>query len=171
MRIPDFFNKNLHKFAILSVIVLSVPVFIAFLISFPKFVAYAFVLLLLFRLTRGMRIKLGVLLRWYPKGKSLLFVYSDSPNWKEYIKTNILPNIERRAVILNWSKRSDWSWNKLNKPLELRVFQHWGKVKSSILSPLRSSLGGKPGFSDSGSHSRISSMARKVPLRRLKNKF
>ena len=39
------------------------------------------------------------------KGKFILFVYSDSSNWKDHIETKILPRIEACSVILNWSKR------------------------------------------------------------------
>lgn len=46
---------------------------------------------------------------WCPKGKHILFVYSDSPVWHEYITAHILPHIAERAVILNWSERHSWS--------------------------------------------------------------
>ena len=42
------------------------------------------------------------------KGKIILFVYSDSSKWKDYIETNILPCIEARSIILNWSRRGEW---------------------------------------------------------------
>ena len=38
----------------------------------------------------------------------VLFVYSDSPIWKGYIEREILPYIQNRAVILNWSERRNW---------------------------------------------------------------
>ena len=38
----------------------------------------------------------------------VVFVYSDSPTWKAYIETEILPYIRDRAVILNWSERRHW---------------------------------------------------------------
>jgi len=47
-------------------------------------------------------------LRHGRKGKRILFVYSDSSNWKDYIETNILPRIEAHSIILNWSKRREW---------------------------------------------------------------
>lgn len=42
----------------------------------------------------------------------VIFVYSDSPTWKEYIEKEILHHIRNRAVILNWSERRHWknSW-------------------------------------------------------------
>jgi hypothetical protein len=73
-------------------------------------------------------IRLGFLVKkhWYPQGKFLLFVYSDSPNWKEYIEGNILPKITDRAVVMNWSDRARMNWNQ--KPLELRIFLNWTRV-------------------------------------------
>jgi hypothetical protein len=55
-------------------------------------------------------------------GRSILFVYSDSPNWQNYIEENLLPRLEGHAVVLNWSRRKQWNrecwW-------EARVFHHW----------------------------------------------
>ncbi len=60
-------------------------------------------------------------------GRFVLFVYSDSPNWKDYIEANILPRIESHVVILNWSKRREWE--RIN-PLEAQIFNHWaGRVE------------------------------------------
>ena len=56
------------------------------------------------------------------QGKFVIFVYSDSPNWKAYIEQNILPHIQEHAIILNWSERSQWdksSWI-------VQAFRHWG---------------------------------------------
>jgi hypothetical protein len=56
------------------------------------------------------------------QGKFIIFVYSDSPNWKCYIEENIFPQIQDHAIILNWSNRSQWdktSW-------VVQSFQHWG---------------------------------------------
>ena len=63
-----------------------------------------------------------VWLLWLPKGKDILFVYSDSPIWCEYTTTEILPLVERRAVVLNWSERSKWPlWS-----LGVSVFHRFG---------------------------------------------
>ena len=58
-----------------------------------------------------------------PAGRFLVFVYSDSPNWKEYIETRILPRIGAHAVLLNWSRRSEW---RSRKPFEVKIFERWG---------------------------------------------
>ena len=61
--------------------------------------------------------------RYASDGKYILFVYSESPNWQEYIEENIIPCIKTKAVLLNWSKRSEW---KKRKPLEAKALLHWG---------------------------------------------
>jgi hypothetical protein len=38
----------------------------------------------------------------------VLFVYSDSPNWKDHVEANIVPKLPANAVVLNWSQRSQW---------------------------------------------------------------
>ncbi len=49
-----------------------------------------------------------VWLLWLPKRRDVLLVYSDSPIWHEYMTTQILPLVEDRAMILNWSERKTW---------------------------------------------------------------
>ena len=44
--------------------------------------------------------------------RRVLFVYSDSPNWKAHVEANILPQLPQNSVVLNWSHRL--SWNKFN---------------------------------------------------------
>ncbi len=76
---------------------------------------------------------------WLPRGKDILFVYSDSPIWHEYMATQILPLVQERAVILNWSQRKKWSrWS-----LGVAVFHHFGGAGDFnplvvLFQPLRS---------------------------------
>lgn len=42
------------------------------------------------------------------KKQFVVFVYSNSPIWKNYIEAEILPLIRGHAIILNWSERRDW---------------------------------------------------------------
>ena len=37
---------------------------------------------------------------WLPTGKDVLYVSSDSPIWKEYMETEILPLVAERAMVL-----------------------------------------------------------------------
>jgi len=57
------------------------------------------------------------------QGKVAVLVYSDSPNWKNYIEERMLPPVRDRVVILNWSQRSQW---KHHPPLEAKIFEYWG---------------------------------------------
>ena len=54
-------------------------------------------------------LQVALWLAWVPFGRRVLFVYSDSPVWQEYIEENILPRLPRRSVILNWSQRRTWN--------------------------------------------------------------
>jgi hypothetical protein len=63
--------------------------------------------LVLFALNRVV-LYLLVWMLWLPRGKDTLFVYSDSPIWQEYMTQQVLPLVENRAVVLNWSQRSTW---------------------------------------------------------------
>jgi hypothetical protein len=59
---------------------------------------------------------------WVPKRRDILFVSSDSPVWHEYMATEVLPLVQDRAVVLNWSERRTgdrWA-------LPVAVFQHFG---------------------------------------------
>jgi hypothetical protein len=60
--------------------------------------------------------------RYGRKGKTILFVYSDSSNWKDYIETNILPRIEAHSIVLNWSKRREWG---SRMQFETKLFNQW----------------------------------------------
>jgi hypothetical protein len=62
---------------------------------------------------------------WLPRGKDILFVYSDSPIWREYMETQVLPLVRERAVVLNWSERKRWlAWS-----LGVAVFRHFGGAR------------------------------------------
>ncbi|MFB3884454.1 MAG: hypothetical protein ACE144_04445 [Thermodesulfobacteriota bacterium] len=67
-------------------------------------------------------LKMGFWIRHGRKGKFILFVYSDSSNWKEYIETKILPRIETRSIVLNWSKRREWG---TRMSFETKLFNQW----------------------------------------------
>ncbi len=85
-----------------------------------------------FQILKSLWFAIKVHLYWYPKGKYLLFVYSESPNWKEYIETKILPKISDNAVILNWSEHGKWNENNL----EVQIFRHWANfLQFSSRSP------------------------------------
>jgi hypothetical protein len=80
-------------------------------------------------------------LRHGRKGKTIIFVYSDSPNWKAYIETNILPRIEARSVILNWSRRREWG---PQMQLETKLFNQWAGQGDFVPVAILFSPIGKP---------------------------
>jgi hypothetical protein len=51
----------------------------------------------------------------------VLFVYSDSPIWRDYIDERILPLHAERALVLNWSERRRW-----RPSLSRMTFHHFG---------------------------------------------
>jgi len=55
----------------------------------------------------------------------VLFVYSDSPVWKDYIEREILPYIQDRTVILNWSERRNWK-----NSLAVLAFRYFGGYRN-----------------------------------------
>lgn len=48
---------------------------------------------------------------WFPNGKYILFIYSDSKKWKEYFENTIISRIRDKAFIWNWSTRQKDGWN------------------------------------------------------------
>ena len=55
----------------------------------------------------------------------VVFVYSDSPIWKDYITSEILPHVQDRAVILNWSERRRW-----RNSLAVLAFRYFGGYRN-----------------------------------------
>jgi hypothetical protein len=60
--------------------------------------------------------------RWGGRGKRLVLVYSNSPNWQAYVEENWLPRLESIAVVLNWSERGTWAERH---PFEADIFRAW----------------------------------------------
>ncbi len=88
-----------------------------------------------FALRFGLKVRFWV--RHGRKGKVILFVYSDSSNWKDHIEEKILPRLEACSVILNWSKRREW---ESSMKFETRLFNQWAGsgefTPTAILFPL-----------------------------------
>ena len=88
-----------------------------------------------FALRFGLKVRFWV--RHGRKGKVILFVYSDSSNWKDYIEANIVPRLEACSVVLNWSKRREW---ESSMKFEARLFNQWAGsgefTPTAILFPL-----------------------------------
>lgn len=61
---------------------------------------------------------------WCSRGRNVLYVYSDSPIWKEHVESEVIPRLSERVVILNWSRRKRWRVS-----LATLLFQHFGGSK------------------------------------------
>ena len=75
----------------------------------PLFALYSFCL------------RLAVWSWWCLRGRDILFVYSDSPVWRDYIEQRVLPYLGERAIVLNWSDRKRWHLS-----LKRMAFCHFG---------------------------------------------
>ena len=100
-----------------------------------------------FPFARRFGLKIRFWVRHGRKGKMILFVYSDSSSWKDYIETNILPRIEAHSIILNWSKRREWG---SQMQLETKLFNQWAGpgefVPVAILFVIVQFPGREPGY-------------------------
>jgi hypothetical protein len=93
-------------------------VIVIFLFFSPLFIIFGII-----HFVTGKRLSSIFKSKWGPEGKFILFVYSESPNWQEYVEENIVPKLQPNVVTLNWSKRSEW---QDNERLEAKVMKHWG---------------------------------------------
>jgi hypothetical protein len=91
------------------------------LIVFLPFIIVA----LTFHLLAGLFLHLAIWCCWCSRGRQVLFVYSDSPIWHDYVEEHILPRLEERAVVLNWSHRSKW-----RHTLSVLAFRYFGGYRS-----------------------------------------
>lgn len=74
---------------------------------------------------------------WCVRGRDILFVYSESPIWREYIEQRVLPFLGARATVLNWSSRRRWRFS-----LSRLAFYHFGGHRqfnpiAVVFKPLR----------------------------------
>lgn len=102
---------RLKQIARLALAALLVPVFLLlFAFWIPWFFAWGIILRVWFWGSHAVA------------GRRVLFVYSESPTWQEYIEERILPPIQERTVVLNWSQRQHWS---AESPWEARFFRRF----------------------------------------------
>ena len=90
------------------------------LIVVPLLVVLSFSLLVLY-LISTICFHLIIWSWWCFRGRDILFVYSDSPIWHDYIEQRVLPHLAERAVVLNWSQRKRWPFS-----LARMAFYHFG---------------------------------------------
>lgn len=94
---------------------------IVIVVALSPFLILAAILALAVFVIEGLGLRLFIWAWWCPRGRDVLFVYSDSPIWQDEIESRILPELGDRAVVLNWSERKRWSWS-----VARRVFRHFG---------------------------------------------
>ncbi len=112
-------RKRAKDVAIL--VVLSPLIAVALMVFLPYLAVNG-----VFNFCKGYWLRMRFRKKWGPEGKNILFVYSESPNWKDYIEREIIPKLSPYAVYLNYSKRAEW---KHKKPLEAKIWKQWGGVR------------------------------------------
>ena len=70
----------------------------------------------------GIVLQLVIWVCWCCRGVNVLLVYSESPNWHDYIETHIIPRLPSSTVLLNWSQRRKWK----SRSLPVMVFGFFG---------------------------------------------
>ena len=70
----------------------------------------------------GVSLTAIVWLIWCTRGVDTLVVYSNSPNWHDYMVETVLPRLQGRSVVINWSERRYWKWHSL----PVAVFRFFG---------------------------------------------
>jgi len=92
------------------ILLLSAPVIIVYVISGWWWLVFFLLPLLLYLLHKvyGLLLLMFALFLWRSSPIRAVLVYSDSPNWKEYIESEWLPRLGEQVVILNWSQRNNW---------------------------------------------------------------
>lgn len=93
-----------------------VPAVLLFLVLSPLII-----IALALHLLAGLFLNIAVWCCWCMRGRYVLFVYSDSPIWHDYVENHILPRLGDRAVVLNWSHRSRW-----RRTLSVLAFHYFG---------------------------------------------
>lgn len=94
-----------------------VPTIIA---SLPVIVVFVIVFLILW-IVAVLALLMAVWVIWFPRGRRILVVYSNSPIWKLWFEQRALPTLGSRAVVLNWSERKRWK-----RSLAVYVFRVFG---------------------------------------------
>ncbi|MGQ0637154.1 MAG: hypothetical protein ACT4QC_21305 [Planctomycetaceae bacterium] len=129
---------------------------VALLAPLVPFILVFLALALVFYLVSTVCLHFTIWIWWCFRGRDILFVYSDSPNWRDHIEQHILPRLGERAVVLNWSQRKAWRFS-----LARMAFRHFGGSREfnplavvfrpfrptrifRFWQPLKDSMHGKP---------------------------
>ena len=94
---------------------------VALVLLFVPVIVVVLVLWLVFFLASTVCLHIAIWSWWCIRRRDILFVYSDSPVWHDYIEQNVLPCLGDRVVVLNWSHRTSWPFS-----LARFAFRHFG---------------------------------------------
>lgn len=89
-------------------------VFLILAIWLSPFVLIGVVIYLVYRIRKAIlrkRLLEQIKREWFPKGKHIFFLYSDSKKWKNYFEKGLVPKIKDKAAVWNWSTRQKDGWN------------------------------------------------------------
>ncbi len=92
-----------------------------FVLLLPLFILYVPIYLVLW-FAYGLALHIAIWIWWCTRGKYALIVYSNSPVWQDYFASQVLPALENRGVVLNWSERQQWR----RKSLAVLAFWYFG---------------------------------------------
>lgn len=53
-------------------------------------------------------LQLVIWLLWCARGRHVLLITSESPNWQAHIQTKLVPALPETTIQLNWSERKKW---------------------------------------------------------------
>jgi hypothetical protein len=129
---------------------------VALVIPFAPVLFVVLVLALVSFVVASVCLHIAIWSRWCVRGRDILFVYSDSPIWHDYIEQHLLPHLRDRAVVLNWSRRRGWrlslaraavhhfgGWREFN-PMAV-VFRPFRRTRTfRFLQPFRDFKHGHP---------------------------
>ena len=96
-----------------DIFVLGVLLILAIWLS--PFILVGAVIYLIYRIRKAIlrkRLLEQIKQEWFSKGRHIFFLYSDSKKWKEYFEQKLVPKIQDKAVIWNWSTRQKDGWNE-----------------------------------------------------------
>lgn len=57
---------------------------------------------------------------YFSKNKNTFFLYSSSKKWENYFEEKLIPQIQDKAIIINWSTRHTDNWN--GHPIAKEIF-------------------------------------------------
>jgi hypothetical protein len=101
------FSIVTHSNVIFKIAIILIGLVIATIICF---LSLGLVYLITRYIQRKMLIR-QIKQEWFPKGKYVFFLYSSSKKWENYFKNELIPKIQDKSIIWNWSTRYQDGWD------------------------------------------------------------